>query len=338
MAMSDGKPTVLVTGGAGYIGSHTCKVLKRARYRPVVLDNLSTGHRWAVKWGPLIKGDLLMPEVIDRVMVEYQPIAVIHFAALAYVGESVRDPQRYYRNNVVGTLNLLDSMRRHKVDKMVFSSTCATYGEPRLIPIPEAHPQFPINPYGRTKLVIEQALRDYGSAYGLKSASLRYFNAAGADPQGDIGELHEPETHLIPLLLEVAAGLKENVTVFGQDYDTEDGTCIRDYVHVNDLANAHVLALETLDGGGGTQTYNLGMGRGYSVRQVIDAARRVTGKDIPVVDGAARPGDPPKLVADATRAHNRLRWEPEYLEIEPLIETAWQWLQHRLKHKDQFSD
>ncbi len=336
--MDDSRPRVLVTGGAGYIGAHTCKALKQARYRPVCLDNLSAGHRWAVKWGPLINGDLLHPEVIDRAMVEYQPVGVIHFAALAYVGESVRDPQRYYRNNVIGSLNLLDSMRRHKVDKIVFSSTCATYGEPRLIPIPEAHPQFPINPYGRTKLMVEQALRDYGSAYGLKSAILRYFNAAGADAQCEVGELHEPETHLIPLLLEVAAGLRENVTVFGQDYDTPDGTCVRDYVHVSDLAQAHVLALQTLDGGGGTQTYNLGLGRGFSVREIITAVERVTGKTLAVVDGPDRPGDAPTLVADATRARNRLLWEPQHLEIDSIIESAWKWLQHRLQNRDRFRD
>ncbi|MFK7955097.1 MAG: UDP-glucose 4-epimerase GalE [Lysobacterales bacterium] len=336
--MSESKPRVLVTGGAGYIGSHTCKALKRARYQPVCLDDLSTGHRWAVKWGPLITGNLLFPEVIDRVMVEYQPIGVIHFAAKAYVGESVRDPQQYYRNNVVGTLNLLDAMRRHKVDRLVFSSTCATYGEPRLLPIPEAHPQFPINPYGRTKLIIEQALRDYGSAYGLKSASLRYFNAAGADADCDVGELHEPETHLIPMLLEVAAGLRESVTVFGQEYDTRDGTCVRDYVHVSDLAEAHLLALETLEGGGGTQTYNLGLGEGQSVREVIRAVEKVTGQSVKVIDGPNRPGDAPTLVADATRALNRLRWQPQYTNMEAIIETAWKWLQHRQKNRERYTD
>ncbi|MEM9532101.1 MAG: UDP-glucose 4-epimerase GalE [Pseudomonadota bacterium] len=336
--MADDRPRILVTGGAGYIGSHTCKQLKRARYRPVVFDNLSTGHRWAVKWGPLVRGDLNNPDAIDRAILEHQPIAVMHFAALAYVGESVRDPQRYYRNNVTGTLNLLDSMRRHKVDRIVFSSSCATYGEPRILPIPEAHPQFPISPYGRTKLIVEQALRDYGSAYGLRSASLRYFNAAGADAQADIGELRDPETHLIPLLLEVAAGVREHVTVFGQDYETPDGTCVRDYVHVSDLATAHVKALETLDGSGGAQTFNLGLGRGFSVREVISAVERVTGKPVNTQDGPNRPGDAPNLVADPARAQNRLAWEPEYDDLDPIVESAWRFLKERQKHPSRFAD
>ena len=335
--MSDTRPYVLVTGGAGYIGAQTCKALKRAGLRPVVFDNLSTGHRWAVRWGPLIHGDLLDSAALDQVMVAHQPLAVIHFAALAYVGESVRNPREYYQNNVVGTLNLLDAMRRHNVNRLVFSSSCATYGEPRMLPIPEAHPQFPINPYGRTKLIIEHALRDYGSAYGLKSASLRYFNAAGADEQMEVGELHEPETHLIPSVLETAAGLRDAVTVFGQDHDTPDGTCIRDYVHVEDLAQAHVLALDVLEGIAGAQTFNLGIGRGYSVRQVIEVARKVTGRPIEVIEGPARPGDPPNLVADATRAQARLRWEPRHTDLEPMVASAWRWLKHRLEHPQAYA-
>ncbi|MDJ0652854.1 MAG: UDP-glucose 4-epimerase GalE [Xanthomonadales bacterium] len=327
---------VMVTGGAGYVGSHACKALKGAGYQPVVVDNLSRGHRWAVKWGPLHEVDISDPVALGRIMLENDIDAVMHFAAQAYVAESVRDPRRYYHNNVVGSLALLDAMRQNGIDKIVFSSSCATYGVPRLVPIPEAHPQFPINPYGRTKLLVEQALRDYGQAYGLRSVSLRYFNAAGADPMCEIGELHDPETHLIPLALEAAAGLRENITVHGRDYDTLDGTCVRDFIHVTDLARAHVMALQVLETGSGAHTYNLGTGRGHSVQQVIDAVADVTGRDLAVIDGSPRPGDPPTLVADATRAFNRLQWTPEYTELDAIIDSAWKWLKHRIAHPQSY--
>jgi len=316
---------ILVTGGAGYIGSHTCKALSRAGFTPITYDNLVFGHEWAVKWGPLERGDILDTTRLSQVIATYKPAAVIHFAALAYVGESVQNPAKYYRNNVVGTVNLLDAMRQNGVNKIVFSSTCATYGIPDRIPITEDALQRPINPYGRSKLMIEQILTDYGCAYDLKSISLRYFNAAGADPDGELGECHDPETHLIPLVLEAAAGRRPDVTVHGNDYETPDGTCIRDYIHVSDLAEVHVHAMTSLGQRKLERAYNLGTGKGHSVKEVIDAARRVTGRDFTVLNGPCRPGDPAFLVADATLANRDLGWLTRYTTIADMIETAWAW-------------
>lgn len=321
------KNNILVTGGAGYIGSHTCKALATAGYVPVTFDNLVYGHEWAVRWGPLVRGNILDRAALDRTIEAYRPRAVMHFAAFAYVGESVADPGKYYRNNVEGSLTLLEAMRDHGVGKLVFSSTCATYGVPEGVPITEKHPQKPINPYGTTKLVIERMLQDVDAAHGLRSISLRYFNAAGADPDAETGESHDPETHLIPLVLDVAADLRPEIVVYGNDYDTADGTCIRDYIHVTDLADAHVLALRALERGVGTTAYNLGNGRGFSVREVIDRARRVTGRKIPESIGPRRPGDPAALVGDSTRIRRALGWEPRYADMENILRTAWQWHQ-----------
>ena len=316
---------VLVTGGAGYIGSHTCKALAKAGVTPVAFDNLVMGHAEAVKWGPLERGDILDRARLDAVLEKYQPSAVLHFAAYAYVGESVTQPAKYYRNNVGGALTLLEAMRDHGVTQMVFSSSCATYGTPRSMPIGEDHPQNPINPYGASKLMVERMLADFGAAYNLRSVSLRYFNAAGADPDGEIGEDHDPETHLIPLVLKAAAGERPNITIYGTDYDTPDGTCIRDYVHVTDLAEAHVLAFTALERGCDSSSYNLGTGHGFSVREVIRSAKLVSGRNIPVAEGKRRPGDPARLVADAKRAKGELGWNPQYGDLRQIIATAWNW-------------
>jgi UDP-arabinose 4-epimerase len=322
---------ILVTGGAGYIGSHTCKALARAGYAPVAYDNLVYGHPWAVQWGPLEVGDILDRDRLDEVLDRYRPAAVLHFAAFAYVGESVAEPARYYRNNVAGSLNLLEAMLDHEIDKFIFSSTCATYGIPDEIPITEAHPQRPVNPYGSSKLMIEKMMEDFDAAYGLRSIALRYFNAAGADPDCETGEDHDPETHLIPLVLDAAAGRRESITVFGTDYDTPDGTCIRDYIHVTDLADAHVLALQALERGASSDVYNLGNGQGFSVREVIDTARKVTGRPIPEIAGARRPGDPHRLVGDAGKISARLGWQPSYPDLDSIIRTAWHWHQHGVR-------
>lgn len=316
---------VLVTGGAGYIGSHACKALAAAGLVPVAFDNLVYGHECAVRWGPFVQGDILDRVALDRVIEIHRPQAVMHFAAFAYVGESVTDPVKYYQNNVTGALTLVEAMRDHGLDKLVFSSTCATYGVPDTVPITEEHPQRPINPYGTTKLVIERMLRDVDAAHGLRSISLRYFNAAGADPDVEIGEAHDPETHLIPLVLDAATGRRPEITIFGADCHTPDGTCIRDYIHVADLADAHVLALQVLEGGAATTAYNLGNGRGFSVREVINAARLVTGRAIPERIGPRRPGDPAELVGDASRIRRELGWEPRHVELGDIIETAWNW-------------
>ena len=322
----EGRPlNILVTGGAGYIGSHTCKALAAAGFMPVAYDNLVFGHEWAVKWGPLARGDILDRGRLEEVFRQYKPSAIVHFAAYAYVGESVEQPAKYYKNNVTGTLTLLEAMRDHGVEQMVYSSTCATYGRPQMIPIPEHHPQNPVNPYGASKLMVEQILADFSAAYGLRSISLRYFNAAGADADGEIGEDHDPETHLIPLVLQTAAGKRPNITIYGTDYDTPDGTCIRDYVHVSDLAEAHVLALKALSSNGSSASYNLGTGRGFSVREVIQTAHSVTGRVIPVREGPRRPGDPPRLVADATRANTELGWTPKYADLNQIVKSAWSW-------------
>jgi UDP-arabinose 4-epimerase len=319
----------LVTGGAGYIGSHACKALAAAGYTPVAYDNLVYGHEWAVKWGPLERGDILDPARLFAVMNAYKPFAVMHFAAFAYVGESVVEPAKYYRNNVAGTLTLLEAMRSQDVRNIVFSSSCATYGIPDMVPISEDASQKPVSPYGASKLMSERILADFGAAYGMKTVALRYFNAAGADPQGETGEDHDPETHLVPLVLDAAAGARPHITILGNDYDTPDGTCIRDYIHVNDLASAHVLALRYLEKGTLNQAYNLGTGVGVSVLQVIEAARRVTSRNIPVVIGPRRPGDPAKLFAEAIRAQTDLSWRPRFSTIEEIIGTAWSWRQGR---------
>ena len=318
--------TVLVTGGAGYIGSHICKVLARAGYRPVAYDNLVYGHAEAVKWGPLEQGDILDAARLSAVIKSSGASSVIHLAAFAYVGESVTDPAKYYRNNVIGTLTLLEAMRECGMDRIVFSSTCATYGVPDKLPITEETPQRPVNPYGASKLMIEQILSDYQHAYGLKSVALRYFNAAGADPDGELGEDHNPETHLIPLALDVASGCRPHITIFGDDYETADGTCIRDYIHVSDLANAHVLALRGLENEALQRSaYNLGTGQGHSVASVLNAAKKVTGRNIPVVKGPRRAGDPAVLLADPTRAMTDLGFSPDFPRIEDMLLSAWRW-------------
>jgi UDP-glucose-4-epimerase GalE len=317
--------SVLVTGGAGYIGSHACKILARAGYRPVVFDNMSRGHREAVRWGPLVEGDLADRGRLTAALVEHRVSAVMHFAAYAYVGESVADPAIYYRNNLGGTLSLLDAMREAGVDQIVFSSTCATYGTPDGVPIREIAPQLPVNPYGETKLAIERSLRWYGEAYGLRSVSLRYFNAAGADPDGEIGELHQPETHLVPLVLQAALGERAQIDIYGTDYPTPDGTAIRDYIHVQDLAEAHLRALEHLAEGGKSAALNLGTGRGHSVREVVRVAEAVSGRPIAWRDTARRPGDPPVLVADPSLAAELLGWRARVSDLETILRTALAW-------------
>ncbi|MFW6332217.1 MAG: UDP-glucose 4-epimerase GalE [Thermodesulfobacteriota bacterium] len=318
---------ILVVGGAGYIGAHMCKYLSAHGYTPLVLDNLVYGHREAVQWGPLVEGSIENTRLLDEVFSKHDISGVMHFAAYAYVGESVEDPAKYYRNNVAATLNLLEAMVRHRVDRFIFSSSCATYGEPVRIPMAENHPQIPINPYGRTKLMVEQVLDDFEQAYGLRSVCLRYFNAAGADPDGRLGEDHTPETHLIPLVLQTALGQREKIHIFGDDYDTPDGTCIRDYIHVEDLAQAHLAALERLLDGTPGDKFNLGNGEGYSVKAVIDTARRITGKPIPARIDPRRPGDPPSLIGSSQKAMRDLKWKPAYPDLDTIIETAWRWHQ-----------
>lgn len=320
---------ILVTGGAGYIGSHTAKALARSGFEPIVFDNLSEGHRDSVKWGPLVEGDLADAALIREAIAAYRVRAVIHFAANAYVGESMKNPRQYFRNNVANTLNLLESLLDTGVGCIVFSSTCATYGMPTKVPIPEDHLQDPINPYGESKRTVEKFLRWYGDAYGLSWAALRYFNAAGADPEGEIGEDHDPETHLIPIALQAALGERRCVEVYGTDYATPDGTAVRDYIHVTDLANAHVLALRYLLEGGRSLGLNLGTGSGHSVRGVLDAVERVTGCLVPVREADRRPGDPPVLVADAARASQILGWKPQHSDLESIVETAWRWQRAR---------
>jgi UDP-glucose 4-epimerase len=321
--------TVLVTGGAGYIGSHTVRKLVQRGYQVVVFDNLSKGHRWAVSQDiPLVVGDIADTAHVAMTIRQFHVASIIHFAASSLVGESMIEPRTYYTNNVIGTLHLLDAMRTTGVDCIVFSSSAAVYGEPTTVPIDEDSALAPTNVYGRTKAVIEGILHDYVVAYGLRSVSLRYFNAAGADPNGGIGEDHDPETHLIPLVLQAAAGRISSVSVFGRDYPTADGTCIRDYVHVNDLADAHVLALESLDRQA-EATYNLGNGEGFSVRQIIQTAQRVVGHDIPILEAGRREGDPAVLVASNRRACRELGWTPQLADLEAIVRTAWHWEQHR---------
>jgi UDP-arabinose 4-epimerase len=317
--------SVLVTGGAGYIGSHACKALARAGFRPVVFDDISRGHRQAVRWGPLVEGDLTDRARLAAALEQHRISAVMHFAAYAYVGESVTDPAMYYRNNFGGTLSLLDAMRETGVGSIVFSSTCATYGTPASIPIRETALQLPVNPYGETKLAIERALHWYGEAYGLRWVSLRYFNAAGADPDCEIGELHDPETHLVPLVLQTALGQRRQIDVYGTDYPTPDGTAIRDYIHVQDLAEAHLRALEHLAAGRDSAALNLGTGRGHSVREVVRVAEAISGRHIRCHDTARRPGDPPALVADPGRAAELLGWRARLSDLETIIRTALTW-------------
>jgi UDP-glucose 4-epimerase len=325
------KPTILVTGGAGYIGSHAVKALQTSGYQVLVLDNLVYGHQDIAKTlgVDLIIGDTTDRSLLDKLFSDRVISAVMHFAAYAYVGESVSQPDKYYRNNVVGTLVLLEAMIAANIKNFVFSSTCASYGVPQQIPITEEHPQSPINPYGATKLMVERILQDFDVAYGLKSVIFRYFNAAGADPSGAIGEDHNPETHLIPLVLQAALGKRESITVYGSDYPTPDGTCVRDYIHVSDLADAHVLGLQYLLDGNQSAIFNLGNGNGFSVQQVIDAAREITGKPINVVMGDRRAGDPPALVGSSEKARRILNWQPQYAVLHLILQHAWAWHQKR---------
>jgi UDP-arabinose 4-epimerase len=325
--------TILVTGGAGYIGSHTCKALSMAGYLPIAYDNLVYGHRDFVKWGPFEQGDIADQDRLQEVIRKYGPEAVVHFAAFAYVGESVEEPAKYYRNNVAGSLTLLEAMRSQGLRKIVFSSSCATYGIPLSLPISENHIQHPVNPYGWSKLVVEQMLKDFDRAYGIRSIALRYFNAAGADPDNEIGEDHSPETHIIPLVLDAALDIRPRVTIFGDDYPTPDGTCIRDYIHVTDLAEAHVLALKKLEAGSASSAFNLGTGLGYSVKEVIAAAEHVTGKRIPTMIGPRRPGDPERLVSDPGSAMRELGWQPRYGDITTILRHAWNWHADRTRTK-----
>lgn len=318
---------ILVTGGAGYIGSHACKMLRAAGHEPIAFDNLSTGWEAAVKFGPFRRGDLLDPAALAAVFAEEKPEAVMHFAALSNVGESVENPERYWRNNVTGSLNLLAAMRDAGVGVIVFSSTAATYGEPEQDPITETAPQRPINPYGASKLAVEAMLDDFEAAHGLRSIAFRYFNVAGADPEAEIGEDHRPETHLVPLVLDAAAGDRAEITIFGEDYPTPDGTCIRDYVHVCDLIEAHILGLDHLMAGGGSLRVNLGTGTGFSVREVVDAVDQALQIKVPRAIGARRGGDPARLVCDYARARELLGWAPKRSVMETMVTDAWRWRQ-----------
>ena len=324
---------ILVTGGAGYVGSHTTKVLAHSGFQPVVLDNLETGHRWAARWGPLVVGDLADRGLLQAVLREYRVEAVAHFAAYTYMPESVANPRKYFRNNAANTLNLLEAMLDNGVRHIVFSSSCASYGLPESVPIREDHPQRPVNPYGESKLFVERVLDWYGQAYGLSWMSLRYFNAAAADPEGEIGEQHEPETHLIPLVIQAALGKRPFVEIYGTDYPTPDGTAVRDYIHVTDLAEAHVLALRYLANGGSSLALNLGTGKGHSVREVVQAVERVSERRVPVRETGRRAGDPPALVADASRASQVLGWRPRYPELDSIVEAAWRWHASRTQAK-----
>ena len=317
--------SILVAGGAGYIGSHMVAELLEAGEDVVVLDNLQKGHREAVLGGSFYEGDLRDDGFLDEVFGENDIEAVIDFAADSLVGESVADPLKYYNNNVVSTLNLLTKMKEYGVKNIVFSSTAATYGEPEEIPIPETHGTLPINPYGETKLAVEKALKWADNAYGIKYVAMRYFNAAGAHTSGMIGEDHDPETHLIPIIMQVALGKREALQIYGNDYETPDGTCVRDYIHVTDLAKAHWLALENLRKGGSSAIYNLGNGKGFSNREILDIARKVTGIDIKAIDSPRRPGDPAMLVASSEKAKRELNWKPEFDDLETIIGTAWKW-------------
>jgi UDP-glucose 4-epimerase len=327
-------PHILVVGGAGYIGSQMVSLLAASGYSPVVLDDLSNGRREAVPAGALVVGDMAEPGTVDALLQAFRFEAVMHFAGYIQVGESVAHPGRYYDNNVGNTIRLLQAMVRHGVGRFVFSSSAAIFGNPAYVPIDEQHPKAPINPYGRSKWMVEQVLEDFDRAHGLRACCLRYFNAAGADPAGRLGECHRPETHLIPLVLQAASGRRDAITIYGNDYPTPDGTCIRDYIHVADLCDAHLLALRSLAGGAASQRYNLGNGAGYSNLEVIQAAERVTGRPIPYGFGPRRQGDPPRLVADAALAKAELGWSPRYAAIDTIIEHAWRWEQQRFGHNN----
>lgn len=316
---------ILVTGGAGYIGSHACKILHYNGYLPITYDNLVYGHQGAVQWGPFIAGDICDTKKLNETFKKYRPEAVIHFAAFAYVGESVEKPGKYYQNNVAGTINLLEVMRDCNCRDIIFSSTCATYGVPDQLPLDENSRQNPINPYGKGKLMIEQILEDYDKAYDLKYISLRYFNAAGADPEGTIGEDHDPETHLIPLAIETALGKRAVLEVYGTDYDTPDGTAIRDYIHVVDLSRAHMLALKYLQKNNNSDFFNLGTGAGTSVKEIINAVEKQSGLQLPIIYDGRRAGDPPILVASAEKAKKVLGWEPSRSDIDSIVKDAWNW-------------
>ena len=323
--MTSKRRKFLVVGGAGYIGSHMVRELIRGNHDVVILDNLSTGNRKLVKEGEFIHGNLGDVDLLNRIFSAHAIDAVMHFAAFSQVGESVAQPLKYYRNNLAETMNLVDAMLRYGVKRFIFSSTAAVYGEPETVPITESHPCRPTNPYGNTKLAVERMLADCKAAYGLQYMILRYFNAAGADDSGEIGEMHDPETHLIPLVLKVAAGRMDHIQVFGTDYPTTDGTCIRDYIHVNDLARAHMLAFDALAQGAASTVYNLGSSTGYSVKAVIEKAESVTGRKIPVVEGPRRAGDPATLVASSQKIQRELGWSPMYGDLETIIRTAWHW-------------
>ncbi len=330
--MSPNKGKILVTGGAGYIGSHAVLALKKAGYDVIILDNLISGHRDLVEnvlRVELIVGDIGDRPLLDHLFSQHSIDAVMHFAAFAYVGESITDPQKYYRNNLANTLNLLEAMKAASIDKLVFSSTCATYGVTQSSPITEEHPQRPINTYGGSKLMAEQILEDFSKAYGLNYVCFRYFNAAGAHPEGLLGEDHDPEPHLIPLVLLTALGKREFISIFGTNYPTNDGTCVRDYIHVIDITNAHLLGLEYLEKGGKSNIFNLGNGNGFSIQEVIDTALKVTQKEILVKIAARRPGDPPMLVGSADKAQRILGWKPQYSSLEAILSHAWQWHQKR---------
>ena len=323
--------SVLVTGGAGYVGSHCCRAFADAGWRVSVFDNLSRGWRDFVRWGSLIEGDLLDRSSIQTALEVVKPDAVAHFAAFAYVGESVSNPAIYYANNVTGTLNLLEGMRATGVDKIVFSSTCATYGVPTQVPIDETHPQHPINPYGRSKLMVERILADYAAAHGIAHVALRYFNAAGADPSGEFGERHEPETHVIPLAIVAAMRGDDSFQIFGDDFDTRDGTAVRDYIHVADLADAHLKALAYLQYGGASDVFNLGTGSGYSVREVIDTVKSVSGVDFRVDEAPRRAGDPASITATGEKVRAVLGWQPKHDDLNEIVRTAYEWEQHLIR-------
>ncbi len=316
---------ILIVGGAGYIGSHMVKMLSQQGHQVTTLDNLSTGYKDSILYGEFVEGDIADSKLLDKLFSQNHFDGVMHFASFIEVGESVKEPAKYYQNNFVNTLNLLNAMVRNNVNHFIFSSTAAIFGEPDYVPINEEHPKNPINPYGQSKLMVEHTLKDYDNAYGLKSVCLRYFNAAGADPDGELGERHNPETHLIPLILQAASGRREAISVFGEDYDTPDGSCLRDYIHIVDLCTAHLLALNNLISGSGSKQYNLGNGDGFSVLKVIELTKTITGIDFNVIHADRREGDPAILVADSTLAKSELAWTPQFNELSTIIEHAWQW-------------